>query len=120
VTARNPIPIPRLGEEPVFEAPWEGRAFALVMSLHEQGVFTWEAFQSHLVNAIRDWERDPPPGEAYSYYRQWYRALETLLEGRALCDPADLDARVAELGRRNPGHDHVARREPLVVSKGKG
>lgn len=116
---QDAIPIPAPGEEPVFEAPWEGRAFALVMSLHEQGVFTWEEFQSQLVESIRAWEADPPPGESYSYYRQWLRALETVLQQRALCDAADLDARVAELGRRNPGHDHVARRQPLVVSKAK-
>lgn len=120
MTDPKAIPIPQAGEEPVFEAPWEGRAFALVMSLHAQGLFTWEEFQSRLVDVIRIWERDPPAGEPYSYYRQWLRALETLLEERALCDATDLDARVAELGRRNPGHDHVARREPLVVSRGKG
>lgn len=118
---REEIPrIPSLTEaDPVFEAPWEGRAFALVMSLHEQGLFRWEEFQGLLVEEIRAWEAAHPAGAEYSYYELWLQALERLLGARALCDAIDLDRRVEALGRQNPGHDHVARRDPITVSRGR-
>jgi len=116
---RIPKALPEQGGEPVFEAPWEGRAFALVMSLHGQGLFSWEEFQGLLVEEIRAWETAHPSGAEYSYYRLWLQALERLLRARALCDTDDLDRRVEELGRQNPGHDHVAKRDPIVVSRGR-
>jgi hypothetical protein len=33
--------LPHEGENPVFKAPWEARAFAMVIRLHERGLFTW-------------------------------------------------------------------------------
>ena len=33
--------IPVGPEGPVFAEPWQAQAFALTLSLHEQGLFTW-------------------------------------------------------------------------------
>jgi hypothetical protein len=34
--------IPRDRDGPVFRAPWEAQAFAMAVTLHERGVFTWQ------------------------------------------------------------------------------
>ncbi|HBR38100.1 MAG TPA: nitrile hydratase accessory protein, partial [Sulfitobacter pontiacus] len=28
-------------DEPVFDAPWQAQAFAMAVSLHQSGAFTW-------------------------------------------------------------------------------
>ena len=48
---------PRVNGEMVFEAPWEGRAFGLVMTLCERNVIEWEVF-----SRATDW-RDRALGE---------------------------------------------------------
>ena len=34
--------MPRDAQGPVFAAPWQAQAFALTLSLHERGAFTWK------------------------------------------------------------------------------
>ena len=113
----GPLPITPGKDAPVFEEPWEGRAFALVNVMHEQGRFAWSDFQQRLVEEIEAWEASHDASEPYSYYRLWLRALERLLDETALCEVGNLDHAVDALGRETPGHDHVARREPLLVDK---
>ena len=102
-------------ENRVFEEPWEGRAFALATVLHARGAFAWPDFQRRLVEEIEAWNASHPLDDEYSYYRLWLRALEGLLEERGLCGLGGLEEIVEELGRQDPGHDHVARREPIAV-----
>jgi nitrile hydratase accessory protein len=102
-------------ENRVFEEPWEGRAFALATALHERGAFAWPDFQRRLVEEIEAWNAVNDVDDTYSYYRLWLRALERLIDESELCDLGGLDTRVDELGRANPGHDHVARRQPIAV-----
>ena len=65
----------REGEGPVFQEPWEAKAFAMALSLHAQGLFTWpewtEALGAELARAGED--------EGSGYYRHWLRALERLI-----------------------------------------
>ena len=55
---RNPPPLdslpglPRDADGPVFEAPWQAHAFAMTLSLHERGVFTWSEWASALSEQI--------------------------------------------------------------------
>jgi nitrile hydratase accessory protein len=97
---------PRSNGELVFAEPWEGRAFGLALALHERGAFTWKEFSTALAGTIAGWERSHPPGEAYSYYRCWLEALESLLEQRGIVDRATTVDRAALLGARPPSHGH--------------
>ncbi len=63
------------GSEPVFAAPWEARAFALTVKLHERGVFSWSQWSEYLAKAIDS----AAEKEGSSYYESWLQALETLL-----------------------------------------
>lgn len=102
----GPAAPPRANGELVFEEPWQGRAFGLVMTLTEQGVVSYDAFREALIARIAAWEADPPAGEPYSYYRCWLQALEQVLDEAALVPTAQLDARTADFAVRPPGHDH--------------
>jgi len=34
--------LPRDADGPVFREPWEAQAFAMALTLHERGLFTWK------------------------------------------------------------------------------
>ena len=97
---------PRLNGELVFRAPWESRAFGLVMTLHEAGVFEWDEFRRRLIAAIAAWEASHPADAPYEYYQLWLRALEQTLADRGLCTPDELEDRVNRFDARPHGHDH--------------
>jgi len=72
--------IPMDGENPVFNEPWEARAFAMTLALHERGIFTWPQWAEALSRQI-DMARargDPDLGD--TYYQHWLRALESLVK----------------------------------------
>jgi len=89
-----------------FAEPWEGRAFGLAVALHSTGTFTWTAFSTQLASSIASWEKGHAPGEAYSYYRCWLDALETILDDSQIIGRAATGERI-DLHRKRPaGHDH--------------
>jgi nitrile hydratase accessory protein len=112
MTASAPLEIagpaapPRSNGELVFAEPWESRAFGLVVTLFDAGVFEWSQFQAALIAQIAAWERDHPAGECFSYYRCWLAALESVLAQAGLVAPTDVASRAAALATRPAGHDH--------------
>jgi nitrile hydratase accessory protein len=76
----NDLPgIPMDADSPVFNEPWEARAFAMTLALHERGVFTWPQWAAALSREI---DRARAAGDADlgdTYYRHWLRALESLV-----------------------------------------
>jgi nitrile hydratase accessory protein len=99
----GPAAPPRRNGELVFAEPWESRAFALAMTLHDRGLFEWEAFRRQLIGAVA---RAEVAGGEFSYYRCWLEALQTLLDVAGLVDQVTVDERAGELARRPAGHDH--------------
>lgn len=91
--------VPRANGELVFAAPWEGRAFGLVVALHEQRQFRWDEFKDRLIAAIADTDHTDAP-----YYEHWLAAFERLLLDRGLLTPAELDVRTAALAADEDGH----------------
>ena len=63
---------------PAFKEPWEARAFAMELALHERGMFTWPQWAAALSREI---SRAQAAGDADlgdTYYQHWLRALESL------------------------------------------
>ena len=82
--------LPRMSGEMVFHDDWERRAFAIAVSLAEQGVFDWSEFQQQLIKAIADSEKDDPQNPSRGYYVSWLVAMEALLEEKKLlADPGE-------------------------------
>ena len=99
----GPAAPPRSNGELVFAAPWESRAFGLVMALHDRGLFDWESFRQQLIRAVG---RAEVGGGEFSYYRCWLEALQTLLDAEGLVDLAVVEERAGVLAGRPAGHDH--------------
>ena len=72
----------------MFHDPWERKAFALAVSLCEQGIFQWDEFRDHLIAEIAAAERAADPHASVSalpsYYESWLTALEKLLSEKGI------------------------------------
>jgi nitrile hydratase accessory protein len=78
--------LPRKSGELVFHDDWERRAFALAVSLAEQGLFEWREFQQQLIAAVAEAERDDPQHPSRGYYESWLLSLERVLTKKQLLD----------------------------------
>jgi nitrile hydratase accessory protein len=108
--AAAPIaPIPRDGEGvPVFSAPWEAQAFAMTVTLHRQGVFTWPEWAEALAGAIRAAQAAGDPDDGSTYYRHWLAAIERLVAEKGITRREDLDSRRAAWERAAQATPHGA------------
>jgi nitrile hydratase accessory protein len=86
-------PLPRDEEGPVFAEPWQAQAFALAVSLSEQGYFTWKEWTSALADEIKAATNRHGPDDGSRYYHHWLVALERLVTEKGLTDPSALLAR---------------------------
>ncbi len=87
---------------PVFAEPWQAQAFAMVVRLHEQGVFTWNEWARCLGEEIRAAGSRPDRGD---YYDHWLAALEKIVEAKGVM------TRDERLGRKQ-AWDEAARATP--------
>ena len=95
--------LPMRGKEPVFSAPWEARAFAIVVLLHRQSRYSWEEWVSYLAGEIAQ----TSTGDGKPYYEQWLAACERLLRDKGMLESRALLARMADIEQRaGAKHDH--------------
>jgi nitrile hydratase accessory protein len=71
--------MPRSDNGPVFSAPWEARAFAMVLALHERGLFTWPQWSQALAQQIELGRQAGDADLGHTYYQYWLQALESLV-----------------------------------------
>ena len=88
--------LPRDDEGPVFKAPWEAQAFAMAVSLHTRGVFTWTEWAAALASELAAAAGRGEPDDGTRYYEHWLAALEKLVAGKNVITPAELERRVEE------------------------
>ena len=94
---------------PVFREPWQAQAFALVLKLHEHGVFTWGEWAEQLNRAIAAARAGGDPDLGNTYYHHWLAALEHIVADKDLVSSAALAQRrdrVREEHERLHGHSH--------------
>lgn len=100
------LPIARGSERPIFNEAWEAQAFAMVVALHEAGLFDWpewaRALSREIAAAPRSGDRDPDN----SYYRHWLAALENLVVEKGAATRAALASRKAAWGRAAQATPH--------------
>lgn len=95
--------LPRDADGPVFAAPWEAQAFALVVHLFEKGHYTWPEWVKYLSAEIAAAKAAPDRPQAY--YEQWLAAAEKLFAAKGLASLDELAARKHELLEPYE-HDH--------------
>ena len=93
------------GQEPVFAEPWQAHAFALVLQLHERGLFTWPEWADALAQQIRAAQAAGDPDHGDTYYQHWLATLEGLVAAKGAASDA-------ELARTREAWDHAADRTP--------
>lgn len=64
---------------PVFAAPWEAKAFAITLNLHQQGLFDWAEWCDTLSEEIKAAQAAGDPDLGDTYYIHWLGALEKLI-----------------------------------------
>jgi nitrile hydratase accessory protein len=102
----HPLPgVPSDGEAPVFAAPWEAHAFAMVVALHEKGLFTWPEWATALSDRIQVAQAAGDPDTGETYYAHWLAALEGLLAAKKV-------ATSEALARYRRAWDAAAHRTP--------
>jgi nitrile hydratase accessory protein len=95
--------IPPGSEEPAFAEPWEAQAFAIVVALHDRGLFTWTEWAAALSVEVRS------PGAAadgHDHYEHVLHALEALVTAKGIADTADVDALTAAWQRAAEATPH--------------
>jgi nitrile hydratase accessory protein len=86
---RNLQGLPCDKEGPVFDEPWQAKAFALAVRLSEAGYFSWAEWTAFLSQEIRSAGERGDPDLGSSYYHHWLRALERLCETKGFVKSAD-------------------------------
>jgi nitrile hydratase accessory protein len=97
--------IPCDAEGPVFREPWEAQAFAMALSLHERGLFTWPEWAQTLGAEIKRAQAAGDPDTGETYYRHWLAALERLVSEKGVADSNTLS-------RYYHAWEHAADRTP--------
>lgn len=69
--------LPRRNGELVFDAPWEGRAFAMAVAAVDRLGLDWDEFRGRLMAEIASEPARP-------YYERWLAALEALLAAHGI------------------------------------
>lgn len=116
--------LPRDRGDPVFEEPWQAHTFAMVMSLYQNGHYSWAEWDDYLgyhiqapghfggeTAADNGEPEEQPAGANYSrflaecendgarFYHLWHAAAEQLLDATGLVPRAELEARVAAFAK---------------------
>ena len=96
-----------LGDDnaPIFAEPWMAQAFAMVLQLHQRGLFTWPEWAAALSAQIAAAQAAGDADLGDTYYHPWLAALETLVAAKGA-------ARADELARCARAWDHAADRTP--------
>ena len=87
--------LPRDDEGPVFHAPWEAQAFAMAVTLHTRGIYTWREWASALAAELAAAAARGEPDDGTHYYEHWLAALEKLVASKKVIAPDELQRRVA-------------------------
>jgi nitrile hydratase accessory protein len=114
MTALSAAPPPCGADGPVFAEPWQAQAFALVVALHERGLFTWAEWAAALSAEIK--AHDAAAGGARKavgvvddgsdYYHCWLHALEDLIAAKGHASHTEVDGVAAAWARAAEATPH--------------
>lgn len=106
------VSLPRDGEGPVFNAPWEAQAFAMAVRLHEAGCFTWNEWAATLSSEISAAQARGDPDLGDTYYLHWLAALERILADKQVLETDERERRKDAWARAAAATPHG---EPIVL-----
>jgi nitrile hydratase accessory protein len=103
----GPVALPRSNGELIFDAPWQGRLFGLVVHMCESGRFEWNDFKKHLIEVIDGSEVDDVCDPSI-YYRQFGEAFTRLVAEKdyVSADLIEQRSRIESERLSHNDHDH--------------
>ena len=96
----------------MFAEPWQAQAFALAVTLSEQGHFTWKEWAGALADELKTAEARGEPDDGSRYYHHWVAALERLVTGKGLSEAAVLEKRKSAWA---DAYRHTPHGKPVVL-----
>ena len=105
-------PLPRDDDGPVFAEPWQAQAFALAVTLSEQGHFTWKEWTGALADELRAAAAQGKPDDGSRYYHHWVTALERLAAAKGMTDAPALHTRKEAWA---DAYRHTPHGQPVVL-----
>ncbi|WP_337020990.1 nitrile hydratase accessory protein [Pantoea anthophila] len=90
------VGLPRDEEGPVFDKPWQAKAFSLIVHLHQAGLFRWAEWVQIFSKEIKAAPAQPGESVNDAYYRQWTAAMENMMTTLNLAVPDDISQRTQE------------------------
>jgi len=109
--------LPQDAGGPIFNEPWEAKAFAMTLRLHERGLFTWPEWAQALSRQLTHAQGHGDPDLGDTYYQHWLAALETLVAAKGAASAEDLE-RCAQAWRE--AAEHTPHGQPIVLSSAAG
>ncbi|MCG6204324.1 nitrile hydratase accessory protein [Rhodopseudomonas sp. HC1] len=76
--------LPRDHDGPVFREPWEAHAFAMAVTLHARGLFTWPEWAAALAEEITRAQQRGDPDTGETYYQHWLATLERMIAAKGV------------------------------------
>jgi nitrile hydratase accessory protein len=100
MTNASPVPSDMVAAEAIHEVdgrgfaePWMAQAFACVIQLSRQGLFTWSEWVEVFSTEIKTHPEQPSETCDAAYYRQWLAALETIVGLKNAASSAEITER---------------------------
>jgi nitrile hydratase accessory protein len=82
----------RSEEEVPFTEPWQAQAFAMTISLHQSGLFSWSEWAQTLSAELKAPGADQAGGD---YYDHWLAALEKMLAAKGIASAGEIETLTA-------------------------
>lgn len=90
----------------VFKEPWEAKAFAIVVTLSNDGHFSWSEWVDCFAEQVtRATQVEAEGGVPKTYYEQWVDATEAILVAKGVTSAEQLFAK--KLGAIQPASSHA-------------
>ena len=96
--------LPEADHEPVFQAPWEARAFAIVHQLATTQHYSLAEWTAQLGGELAADEAEPT--STSSYYECWVQACEKLLVAKGILEAQSIDQRIKTLLVEKEQNEH--------------
>ena len=82
--------LPRNDDGPVFAELWHAAAFALAVSLSQQGHFSWKEWAAALAEELKMSAARGEPDDGSHYYHCWLATLERLIVAKGISRSEEL------------------------------
>jgi len=85
--------LPKDEKGSVFNEPWQAQAFALAVSLCDEGHFTWSEWVDVFSEQVKLAQQSGDPDLGDTYYSHWLNALEVIVSNKQIVGLGDMKER---------------------------